>query len=207
MTHSLHRVGTLENLKNDYTIIAISAKGINHIGSGERLRKFVKVAMKYNPSNLGLIICGNIIKYPVEVILERITDLRCICAAFDNIDNLKGLLKNLKEEDIGLSITCAGIYEDVVAACKEVGLEPHSTNHSLGVFGKTEKLPSNEILELTTMCGHHQVSPYLVETMIKDVVSNRITSKEAAENLAKHCPCGFFNVARACKLLEGKREV
>jgi hypothetical protein len=31
----------------------------------------------------------------------------------------------------------------------------------------TKRLPKPEVLEITTMCGHHQVSSYLVEDLAK----------------------------------------
>lgn len=97
MTHSLHRVGTLENLRNDHTVIVMPAKGINYAGSAEQLRSFVKIAAKYNPANMGLIICGNIYKVGVEEILAKMEE-RAICAVFDNLDNFTNMLAELKEE-------------------------------------------------------------------------------------------------------------
>ncbi len=204
MTHSLHRIGTLENLKNDHTIIAMPAKGINYDGSTETIRKFVDIAMQYKPSNLGLISFGNIYKATPEEIIEKVNDGRAITVVYDSLEKLTAVLKHLKEEDLGLSVTCGGIYESTLEACKEVGLKPHTVNHSFGCFGRTDKLPRKEILEFTTMCGHHQIAPALVEKMLGKVKGGEMSPQEAAEGLAKHCPCGFFNVSRARELFQEK---
>ncbi|NLJ34172.1 MAG: hypothetical protein GX349_06225 [Firmicutes bacterium] len=204
MTHSLHRVGTLENLKNDHTIIAMPAKGINHVGSVKALRRFIELAAQHKPSNFGLITCGNVLKVPPEEMIRQVNDGRAITVVFDNIDNFTAMLKQLKEEDLGLSVTCGGIYERTLEACKRAGLEPDTLNHSLGVFGRTDKLPRKEILEFTTMCGHHQIAAGLVEKMLADVKARKITPEDAALSLGKHCPCGFFNVTRARDLFEEK---
>jgi len=85
--------------------------------------------------------------------------------------------------------------------CKEVGLSPHTVNHSLGIHGKTERLPNENILEIITMCGHMMVSPNLVKEMIKEINEGKITHEEAAKELSKLCECGIFNPYRTEKLL------
>jgi len=47
-----------------------------------------------------------------------------------------------------------GLMEEIFQCCRKAGLNPHSVDYSLGVHGRIEKLPSEEILEVTTMCGH-----------------------------------------------------
>jgi hypothetical protein len=70
------------------------------------------------------------------------------------------------------------------------------------VWGKIEKLPSKEILEITTMCGHGLIGPNLVKACIDDIASGRITSAQAARILAGPCICGMFNTKRAELLLD-----
>ena len=72
---------------------------------------------------------------------------------------------------------------------------------SLGVWGKTELLPSKEVLEITTMCGHAMVAANWVEKMIEDIKKGKTTPEKAAEKLAKPCECGIFNPTRAAELL------
>ncbi|MCL4371473.1 MAG: hypothetical protein M1380_11315, partial [Chloroflexi bacterium] len=79
---------------------------------------------------------------------------------------------------------------------------PHTINYSLGVWGKKELLPSEEVLAVTTMCGHHQVSPQFVQRQVELVRKGRKSPEKAARELALYCPCGIFNQVRAAKLLE-----
>ena len=72
---------------------------------------------------------------------------------------------------------------------------------SLGVWGKTELLPSKEVLEITTMCGHAMVAANLVEKIIEDIKKGKTTPEKAAKKLAKPCECGIFNPTRAAELL------
>ncbi len=83
-----------------------------------------------------------------------------------------------------------------------MGLSPHTVQYSLGTFGRTDRLPPEDTLEVTTMCGHHLVSPNLVKKMLLDLSRNRISLEEAAQTLAKQCQCGVFNPTKAMRLLE-----
>jgi len=63
-------------------------------------------------------------------------------------------------------------------------------------------LPSEEIIELTTMCGHHCISPQSVENYVNLIKIGKITVEKATENLAKPCVCGIFNPKRAKMILK-----
>ncbi len=41
MTHTLHRVGSRENLQKDWVFLCMPSKDINHVGSGPKLRRFL----------------------------------------------------------------------------------------------------------------------------------------------------------------------
>jgi len=106
-----------------------------------------------------------------------------------------------KEADLGLSVVVSGILDPVNECCQKAGLKRHTVEFSLGIWGKTEKLPSNDILEITTMCGHAMVSAKLVESMVGDIKKGIKSPHDAAKELTSHCCCGVFNPARATKLL------
>jgi hypothetical protein len=202
MTHTLHRLGTIDSLQNDYVIIVMAAKGINSVGSIDPLRKAVMILNKHNPSNIGLITCGNKYTVTIDEIIEKMDDGRSFECVFDNKDDCSDALKELKETNLGLSVVCTGLYENILGICKILGIKPHTVHHSLGIFGKVEKLPKLNILEFTTMCGHHQISSLLVEKLLADVMAKRITPQKAAVILGKICVCGVFNVSKAKKLFE-----
>ena len=59
MSHTLHRRGTEESLKNDYVVFAMSAKGVNEVGSNVKLQRFLEIMNQYGPVNLGDMRTGN----------------------------------------------------------------------------------------------------------------------------------------------------
>ena len=43
MTHTLHRMGTEKSLREDYVVLVMPSKDINHEGSGPKLRRFLEM--------------------------------------------------------------------------------------------------------------------------------------------------------------------
>jgi hypothetical protein len=74
--------------------------------------------------------------------------------------------------------------------CQRVGLERHTVNQSLGRWGRTEKLPPLEILELNTMCGHGRVTVGLIQDVIDSLGKGHCTPEQGAERLFRPCQCG-----------------
>ncbi len=105
------------------------------------------------------------------------------------------------QADLGISITVSGLLEEVQTCCRKGGIERHSVEHSLGIWGAKDRLPEREILEVNTLCGHGLVSFNLIRKMVEYVRLRRLTAKEAARTLAKCCECGVFNPVRAEQLL------
>jgi hypothetical protein len=73
---------------------------------------------------------------------------------------------------------------------------------SLGVWGKIELLPSNEVLEITTMCGHHMISRYLVDEIVTKIKAGTMTPEEASKRIGKLSVCGIFNPDRCIELFK-----
>jgi len=202
MTHTLHREGTRSNLSGDYVVLAMSAKGINEKGSAEKMKRFLKMGLTHNLANYGDMKTGNSLTTSIEAIMDNIKDTSIIHMVYSTKEQVIAFLKELREADLGLSVVVSGLIDEVNDCCKEAGLRPHTVEYSLGIWGKTDKLPDNKILEITTMCGHHMIASRLVENMIREVKRGKKTSPEAAQELAKHCCCGVFNPKRAAELLE-----
>jgi hypothetical protein len=214
MTHSLHREGTRENLSRDFTVYCLPAVGINDQGSGNKRWRFLEIALRNHAANAGQADIGNIMAHSPGELSERVRErfeksrgdgvgdgmAPCIC--FAGKEDFVRTLKEAIEADFGLSIVVQGILEEVEDCLRQVGLRPHTVHHSLGVWGRTEKLPGKEILEITTMCGHGMTGPNLVRMCIQDVISGKTTPREAAELLARPCICGIFNPDRAEALLK-----
>jgi len=148
---------------------------------------------------IGQINLGNMYSHTIEEVLDAAHGI--VHAVFTNPETVSEVLKELKEADLGMSVVVSGIFEKVDECAEKAGLQHHTANFSLGIIGKTEKLPSNDILEVITMCGHAMVSANLVTTMVDEIKAGRKTPEEAAKVLAPQCACGIFNPARAAKLL------
>ena len=198
MTHTLHRRGTRESLSEDYTIMMLQSVGINDEDHIPKIQEFLRIVLRYNPKNIGSVTMGGMIDKPEEVIANA---NKIGHAVFDNKEDLTAVLKELKKADLGISVTVGGIFENVDECLEKAGLKHHTGNFSLGIWGKTEKLPSNDVLEVTTMCGHALIAPNLVKAMVKEIKAGTKTPEEAAKVLMPQCACGVFNPARAAKLL------
>jgi hypothetical protein len=201
MTHSLHRLGTKKNLAGDYPLICMAAHGINEEGAAAKMGQFLEICQRHSPVNFGDMKQGNVFVHDAEDIISNITNTTLVQCVFDDLDKVEAVLRDLKKADIGLSVVVSGLTDATKDCCQKVGLEVHTVSQSLGVWGKTSRLPSREILEITTMCGHGMTSSSLVEEMIEDVKKGKISPKKAAEKLARPCECGIFNATRATELL------
>lgn len=207
MSHTLHRKGTPENLQQDYVIFSMTAKGFNEVGSRGALEEFMRILNKYDVANTGDMKTGNRFIVDKETIFKNVQDTSIVHAVFTDRNQVSQALKELKEADLGVSVIVSGIVEHVHEACQEAGLDRHTVEYSVGIRGKLAKLPEDEILEVTTMCGHGMVSQHLVRQVILDIKRGRRDVREAAELLATPCVCGVFNPVRAQRLLQELAEI
>ena len=198
MTHTLHRRGTKESLSEDYVMLMIQAVGINNEGSTPKIQEFLRIALRHNPKNIGSVTMGGMIDRPEEVVANA---SKVGHVVFGNKEDLTEVLKELKKADLGISVVVSGIFENVDECIEKAGLKHHTANFSLGIWGKTEKLPSDDVLEVTTMCGHALIASSLVKAMVKEIKAGTKSPEEAAKVLMPQCACGVFNPARAAKLL------
>lgn len=203
MTHSLHRTGLYDELKDEFVVLGQAADGINVEGAKEKLIKISYIAEELQPVNFGFSKIGCVhAGVTFEQLRLTYTDRSRFRCVFNSYEKIKRLLQSLKDEDLGISITIAGLMKELQRAANEIGLTPHSVNLSLGVFGKKELLSSMDILEITTMCGHHLVSPLLVQKMISDIKKGKMSAKEGSIEIARPCICGFVNQERVEKIIE-----
>ncbi len=203
MTHSLHRRGSVKDLHEDYVVLFYSSKGINREGSEEKMRQIWEVLSRYEQD---LVNFGN--HYPnwsggelynMEDLKKAYSPINMV--VFKDVERLKACLKEIKERDFGISVVVSGLYEETKKICSEIGLSPHTVNLSLGIHGKTEKLPEENVLEIHTMCGHAVVPFNLILHMVKEINEGKITCREAAKKLSRLCDCSIFNTYRAEKIL------
>ncbi len=204
MTHTHHRVGSKENLRQDYVVLAMSAKDFNEKGSGVRLRRAFELFRMHNPVNMSdmkarLYYEGG---KNYDRIRDRIGDTSIVHAVYTSLVDVEGLLRDLKEEDLGISVVVTGLFEEVFSACKRAEITPHTVNISLGTFGRKDLLPGDDDLEVITMCGHGMIGRNLVAKALQNVQSGEKASSEVAEDLGKICVCGVFNPSKAAAVIE-----
>ncbi len=203
MTHTLHRQGTYEELKEDFVVLVMSAKGFNDPGAAPKLGEALKIISKYGPVNIGDMTQGSMYRAgfrikPVERLLKGGHDRSIYHGVFTDLEAVKKVVDELKAADLGMSVVISGLYDEV----KNI-IRPHTVNLFLGIWGKTELLPKHEeVLKICTMCGHQFVSRNLVMKLAQDVKRGRISPEEAAEVMASCCSCGIFNPVRAVKLVK-----
>ena len=212
MSHTLHRVGTEENLKHAFVFLCMPSKDINHEGSAPKLRRVSQRGEKNHCVTMGDCRGGNewyqMDKYDLpdnlagrQHMIDNVEDRAVITATFKDEADVVNMLEDLKKEDLGMSIVVSGLVDHVKECCHQAGLQPHTVEHSLGRIGRTDLLPSNEILEIATMCGHSMVSVNFINEMIDKCRKGKCTPEEAAAELFKPCMCGIFNTDRAAMLI------
>jgi hypothetical protein len=114
---------------------------------------------------------------------------------------VEDFVKDIVEANLGLSVIVSGLFDEVDEVCQAVGIKRHTAGCSLGVWGRIEKLPQAEVLDITTMCGHGMISSNLVRRMATEIRKGLTNFEEAARIMAKPCTCGIFNPKRAEELL------
>ncbi len=229
MTHSLHREGTLDSLERDYVLFIYPSKGNNYKGSAPKVRRLAELVSQSNPVNLivktrrqnkdggtkpdevqkntavegtsAYCVFNREKNLSLEIIQFDGTRVYC---AFDSREAFKEALIRIKEADEGISIVVSGIIDRVREIAADIGIDPHMVNLSLGIHGRTDRLPPADIREFTTMCGHGLVSPQLVRETIRRVKTGKIDVKQGSETLSAPCICGIHNPSRSAELLREK---
>jgi hypothetical protein len=222
MTNTLHRYGDSESFYDDYLIFATPSNGKNDVGSVPKLKKFLELALPFNPVNIGDPAHGGALRPSKHIttisnwhrdmkpnfraVIDGIDEPASVVAIFDNLEAAEGFLKVVREADLGLSVNISTSVEGAKECCRAAGINRHSIGYSLGFEGATEKLPNTQILTLTTMCGHGMISASLAKKMIDWVKEGRRTPEEAVTYMARFCSCGVFNPLRAKRVLEEARK-
>ena len=224
MTNTLHRFGKPEELKDDYIVFTLTCPGRNDIGSVEKAREFLKIALKYSPVNFTgesqngpvfrpeknlnlfrLYLRGRKEILSPELVMDEMEPPGRASVVFDNKQAFEEFLKEIKEIDSGLCVNVSSLVEDFKEISRRTGIIPHSINYSLGFRGNLYRLPDQQVLALTTMCGHGLIANSFAKKMIDRVKEKRLTPEKAARYMAKLCVCGAFNTSRAERILHEAR--
>ena len=128
-----------------------------------------------------------------------------VAALYNNTNDVCALLKEIKGEWLSrnhrngypISIVLSGLPNHVDQCCQSTGLKQHTYLQSLGFYGRTKDLPSEDELALVTMCGHGLIPVNRIRQLTSEVREGKISAKEAANDIAAPCVCGIVNIARA----------
>ena len=209
MTHSLHRYGTEESLQGDYTFI-VRASELNRDECVPKMQNLLQLFLSEDPVNIG---CNSVGKGTIAngLDLKELANafdktLRFACV-FSSKQKVENILKKLKAADAGISITIGGLINEIVEMAKAAGIKPHTANISLGLFGaKKSQLPDDQILSITTMCGHGLIATRLAEKVVEKMAAGEMTLEDGARTIAKHCPCALFNLDRFATITGDNKE-
>ena len=206
MTHSHHRRGSRESLDGDYVILI---RG-DLKGQPEKAKKALEILAAHEPVGLIRRRTGKPLRYMTnwdeglrrEELLATPDPAIYVTGVYTEKEHVEGLIRDFVEADLGLSVVVSGVFENVFDVCRKTETGPHTVNLSMETIGRTELLPDDRILEITTMCGHSLVSQHLARHLIDRVRKGRMTAEEAGLELGKQCVCNFFNQVRAAKIIE-----
>ncbi|MDI6857018.1 MAG: hypothetical protein QME71_01730 [Dehalococcoidia bacterium] len=182
MTHTNHRQGSRESLRDDWVILSLPYRGPPHVM--EKVERFKEICARHGAVNADRPKAWHIF-------------------VFDRRENMEAALKELTDAGLGHSVVVAGLFDEVADCCRRAGTKAHTVNHSLGFWGKREKLPRPQVLEITTMCGHALVAPALVTRLAEKVRDGDTSLEEACQEMRRMCLCDIFNHVRAQRLMAG----
>src|SRR5262245_43581070 len=222
MTNTLHRYGSADSFSDDFIVFAIPARGVNDAGAVEKQRRFLEIARKYKPVNMGDASHGAIFhsskdlnpsvhwrrneERDFESVVQCVSGPTTVAAVFDNADDTVAFVKELKEAGLGLSINISAALEKAHECIRRAGLERHSVEYSLGFMCQVDRMAERQVLEIATMCGHGMLSFSFVRKLVEWVKQGRRSPQQASATLARFCSCGVFNPSRACRLFEEARK-
>ena len=107
MSHSLHRRGCKESLKDDFVILITPSVGINHENSGPMLWKILDIITDVGPNNIGSYETGTIYTgVTIEQIKESMPETPRVRCCFDSKEKMFEVLKRIKKipNDFGVFI-------------------------------------------------------------------------------------------------------
>ncbi len=217
MTNTLHRFGDAASFHDDYVVFAIASRGKNDEDCVPKLRRFLEMALPFRPVNLGDARHGGALRpckdltplshwnrdrqFDFHTVIYGLDTPTTAAAVFDNLTAAEDFVKAVKAADLGLSINISTSIDGAGECCRAADIPRHSVGYSLGFEGKTEKMPEDRVLMLSTMCGHGMIASSLAKKMVDWVKEGRRTPEEAASYMTRFCSCGVFNPSRAARIL------
>lgn len=140
-----------------------------------------------------------------RAVAEKSSVLTAIYTRAEDACSLLGDLKGSWLEDnrrkgLPISIVASGLFTDIDECCKQTGLRQHTYLHCLEYRGRLDRLPTDDELELVTMCGHGLIAAQRVRSLVARMAKGEITAEQAADAVGRPCVCGIVNQDRAAKI-------
>jgi len=198
MTHTLNRKGLSNERPGEEIIFLAMVHQKNKHAEYENMKKLAEIVLMHHPRNM----IGMPTGATRELIPRICAGAGILTAVFVNKGDVIRLIEEIKPKSWKISVVLSGLFSDVRNVCTDCNLKEHTYNISLGIWGRTEKLPDEKILEITTQCGHALISPNYVEHVVKEIKKGKLTPEEGAKKLVKPCVCGIGNRKRTTHILK-----
>src|SRR3990167_2562948 len=157
MTNTLHRysehyaferTSNPEPIKDDYIVFAMASRGLNDDNLVEKYRSFLQLALKHKPVNIGDATKGGALRPRQDMnptahwrrdhtpdpegVIAGIEGHTTVAAVFDSYEAMKAFVKELKEENFGISVNTSAPRDAARRCCQETGITRHSVEYSIG---------------------------------------------------------------------------
>src|SRR3990167_2330695 len=176
MTNTLHRysehyaferTSNPEPIKDDYIVFAMASRGLNDENLVDKYRRFLRLALKHNPVNIGDASKGGALRPRTDMnptahwrrdhtpdpeqVIAGIEGYTTVAAVFDSYEAMRVLVEEVKGANLGISVNISAPMDDARRCCEETSIPRHSVEYSIGFCGRVDKLPDGTTLELSTM--------------------------------------------------------
>jgi len=198
MTHTLNRLGLDEKTPEEEFVFLCMVNQREKSSKADAMIKIAETVFKYSPDNF----IGAPNGFTQEDVVALAPATGIVTAVFTNKEDVLDLIKDIKSQHLGISVVVSGLFNDVRTLCQASGLTEHTFHISLGIYGKTENLPDQQTLEITTQCGHGLISPHLVKYIACKIRKGKMSTDQGAQQLIKPCVCGIGNKKRIQEILK-----
>lgn len=197
MTHTLNRTGLSEGVPGEEIVVLCMIHQAQKEQKAAAMQRIARIVLSYEPLNY----IGQPLGLDKEAVIPLTAVTGIITAVFTDMEAVRRMTREIKSQNLGVSVVLSGLFTDVNDICRSAGLKEHTYHISLGTCGCSEKLPDSETLDITTQCGHALIAPQLVHHVVKQIRKEKMSLSEGAEMLITPCVCGIGNPERIQKTL------
>jgi hypothetical protein len=218
VTNTLHRYGKAEAFRDDYIIFAMPSKGKNDEGAIDKLRTFLSICAKHQPSNMGA--SGRSSYRPsthlnptahwnrdaapdFESVVTGVEKAGTAGAVFDSREKAVACLRDVIQADLGLSVNISTSVDGAKDAGRACGIERHSVEYSLGSravragWGNRRRVPvlpgkEKNLQGLSQLMARSRVYPTKWTTKLDIPTPHKQTkSRRIRSAISDHCERGL----------------